>query len=71
MVVFLNKKFNSEENNLVHVTGYPLFCSFFHFFLSYFLPRLSFKVFSLVDFSSFFFMFREFLEIILRYVSTL
>jgi len=36
LVVFLNKKFNSEEINLVHVTGCPLFCSFFfHFFLSY------------------------------------
>jgi len=70
MVVFLNINFNSEEKNWFHMTGCPLFCSIFSFFWVLFLPRLSFRVFSLVDFFSFF-LFREFLEIILRYVSPL
>ena len=66
---FSNKNFNSKENNLVHVTRCPLFCSFFSLFFALFLPRLSFKVVSLANFSSFFVffcVFREFMVILFK-----
>jgi len=66
MFIFLNKNFNLKENNFVHMTGCPLFCPLFFFIFFLFLPRLSFKIFSLTDFSSFFFVFREFMVILFK-----
>jgi len=66
-LIFLNKNFNSEENNLVHVTRCPLFCFFFSLFFVLFLPSLSsIRVFGLANYPSFFFLFREFLVIIFK-----
>ena len=68
MIVFSKKKIIHRKIIDFILQDAPCLVLFFHFFLSYFLPRLSFKVVSLANFSSFCFfgVFREFMVILFK-----